>query len=201
MTEFLKFELIVQFILVVVIIIQTTYIGNSLRLNRRMNQYQLLNEWNQKLRDVYEDKTIPHISDPQVYNDEYQNLIFVFQDMHGLFKDKLLKSSDFMIMFMRLQRLTDIEAENNSAVFKQYHMILQTIYDDFNNIDCAMKLFDYFDNGIADEIMKEANKDSLLKIGMNDLIKNFSKRQKWLRLGLWFSIKIKKNSFFVLPNI
>ena len=200
MAEFLNFDLIVQSILVGVIIIQTIYIGTSLRLNRRMNQYQLVNEWTQKLRDVYRNHSTPHMMDPQVKN-EYQNLIFIFQDMNALFKDKLLKSSDFMIIFMRLKCLTDIEAENDSAVFKQHHMILQTIYDDFNNIDCGMNLFRYLDNDIANHIMKEAKKDSILEIGIKDLMKNYSKRQKWLRLGLWINIKIRKKPLFVLPNI
>lgn len=201
MTEHFDFGIIVQVILVIVIIIQTSHIGNTMRLNRRMNQYQLTHEWNQKLRDVYHNKSIPNINDSQVYENEYQNLIFIFQDMHGLFKDKLLKSADFFTMFMRLHLLTKIEAENKSSVFHKNHITLQVIYDDFNNIDVGVKLFDYVDNDIMDELTKTVNENSVKGIGLKNIKTNYPKYHKWLRLGLWISLKIKKEPYFKLPSI
>lgn len=201
--KFLDPEIIVQSILLTVIIIQTLYIGNTMRFNRRINQYQLTHEWNQQLRDVYRDESTPHLNDSQVYENEYQNLIIIFQDMHHLFKDKLLKSSDFSTMFVRLYVLTNLEAKNKSPVFYKNYIILKTIYNDFNNIDVGMILLSYVDNSVLDDMSKTIDKNSFTGFGLKSLKENysFSKFQRILKIGLWIQLKVKKQPLFELPSI
>lgn len=201
LTKFLDFGTAIQIILVVVIIIQTGYIGSTMKMNRRKNQYQLTIEWNQKLRNIYHNKPVLNTNDPYIYENEYQDLIYLFQDMHILFKDKLLKSSDFFIMFMRLYTLTMLEANKKSSVFLRNHMILNTIYHDFNNIDVGMMLFHYSDNDTIDEIIKSMNENSFQRLDFENLKTTYPKIQRWIKLGLWFKLKIKKEQLFKLPSI
>lgn len=195
-------DTIIQIILIAVIIIQTSYIGTTMRFNRRVNQYNLTQEWNQKLTKIYQSNaTIPHLTDPPIHDNEFLNLIDVFTDMHSMFKDKLLNPSDFMVIFMRLYSLTNIESEKKSKTFRLYHMQLQLIYDDFNNPDVMIKIFNYVDTDMIETISKSSGSKLLTSFGISELQKNYAKYAWVIKFVLVFQMKIKKIKYFELPKI
>lgn len=197
-----ELNLTVQIILISIIIIQTSYIGSTMRFNRRLTQYDLTHEWRQKLTKTYlQSGIIPNISDEAINTNEVQELIDTFSDMHSLFRDKLLKSSDFIPQFVRLHTLVITESKKQTDVFKSNHIQLQLIYNDFNKVDVVMEMLNYVDIEILDSIKEKLGKNTIRGLGVDAYKKNYVKWFVFLKLVMWYNIKIKKTSFFKLPLI
>ncbi len=194
-------NLIIQIILIFVIIIQTSYIGTTMKFNQRITQYDLTREWRQKLAQPYiQSGTIPHITDNNIEN-EFQELVDIFYDMHLLFKDKLLKPLDFIPQFARLHHLVLLESQKQTDSFKSNHIQLQFIYHNFNKTDVAMNMLDCVDLETLDKFKEKIGKDTVKGMGVDVYKKNYLKWVTFLKIVMWCNIKIKKTSIFKLPEI
>lgn len=193
---------IIQIILIAIIIVQTSYIGTQMRYNRRVNQYTITREWHQKLRAIYHNNTTPNLNDPQINDNEFLALIDTFRDMHPMFKDKLLKPSDFTIMFLRLYVLTQDHDIQKSDVFRANHLQLQNIFDDFNkDVDVIMYLINSVDLDMMEKLESTYSKNSFKKTSLKEALKKWPSYQKYFKFAFIILIKIRKREFFKLKSI
>lgn len=189
---------LIQIVLIFVFVIQTAYLATQTNFLRRSSQANLTEVWKKEFTTInfdvlYPEK--PNLPDPV----EFEALVKILQKMHPHFRERLLKPSDFSIMFLVLFFATLYDDFRKDKVYKENYLNLQVIFNDFNKDPDVVLFFlsmpstSIFEDGLK-TIRSTKGNEKLQK----KLLHNWVGMQVGFRIGAWIKIKIKRKGFFEL---
>ena len=195
----LEFGSALQAILIIVLIIQTTYLARQTNFFRRSSQSALTESWNKELASIKSNILYPEDPNELPDENEFDKLVQVLHRMHNQFKDKLLKPSDFAIFFVILYSTTKYEKLRQTNTYRENHLRLQIIFDDFSkDVDAVMYFFTIANTSTYEEILGEVGLfkkyDSLKKAALKDWLSTM----RGFKIGIWWNVKVKRKQTFEL---
>lgn len=195
----LNFALLLQAILIIVLIFQVGYLARQTNFFRRSSQANLTETWSREFSQINFNSLYPE--DPNALPDEneFEKLTNALFRMHLHFKEKLLKPSDFAIMFVVLFMATNYESLRKTVTYRENYLKLQEIFNDFNrDIDAVLYVFSLPTTSWYEEIFDQIplfKKYASLK---KTLIGNWSSVMLGFRIKIWWDIHIKRIQTFEL---
>ncbi len=199
----LNFELLLQAILIIVLIFQVGYLARQTNFFRRSSQATLTETWRNAFVNIDFNSLYPEDVNAVPNENEFQKLTQVLHRMHFLFREKLLKPSDFAIMFVVLVMATNYENLRKTKTYKENFLRLQEIFNDFNrDVDAVLYFFTLpsttWYEEIFDKISLFKKYESMKKV----LIGNWRSVMTGFRLKIWWDIHIsRKQTFELKPPI
>jgi hypothetical protein len=188
---------IIQFGLIVVLITQTIYLAKQTNFFKRSSQANLVETWRKELRGIEFRSLLTDL--PELPNEtEFEKLVGVLHRMHFLFKEKLLKPSDFSIFFIILYMATLYVDFRKTQTYKDSYLKLQSIFNDFNDdVDAILYPFTMPTTSMYEKIMDQI--PTLKKNNLTDLItKNWKHALFGFKIHIWFTVKIRRKHIFAL---
>jgi len=196
--DLISLESIIQIILVIVIITQTRYVGNSITFTRKITQYNMAKEWEDRLYHIFKNNSPGEDWPDQIY----QNIVNEFSNMDSLFRNKLLKPVEFTTLFYRLYIETLDKNNSNLELYRENYFQLQRIYKNFNKVDVCMKIFGQLNLNDWDEMTSQLKSVWYTKEMVKEAnTKYINKIFNILKIWFWIRIYVKKLTIFELPEI
>ena len=197
----LNFALLLQAILIIVLIFQVGYLARQTNFFRRSSQANLTETWSREFSQINFNSLYPE--DPNALPDEneFEKLTNALFRMHLHFKEKLLKPSDFAIMFVVLFMATNYESLRKTVTYRENYLKLQEIFNDFNrDIDAVMYVFSLPTTSWYEEIFDQIPLFKKYKSLKKTLIGNWSSVMSGFRIKIWWDIHIKRIQTFELKS-
>ncbi len=195
----LNFESLLQAILIIVLIFQVRYLARQTNFFRRSSQANLTETWNREFSQINFDSLYPE--DPNVLPDEneFEKLTNSLFRMHSHFKEKLLKPSDFAVMFVVLYSATTYENLRKTKTYKEKYLKLQEIFNDFNrDVDAVLHFFTIPSTTMYEEIFDQIPLFKKYQSMAKAMIGNWKLVMTAFRLVIWWDIHVKRKQTFEL---
>jgi len=195
----LNFEQLLQIFLILVLIAQVRYLARQTNFFRRSSQANLKETWRKEFLQINFNSLDPE--DPNALPDEneFEKLTNALFRMHLHFKEKLLKPSDFAIMFVLLFRATNYESLRKTVTYRENYLKLQEIFNDFNkDVDAIMYFFTLPTTSMYEEIFAKIPLFKKYKSLKKTLIGNWGNVMLGFRIKIWWDIHIKRIQTFEL---
>lgn len=194
----INFDSLVQIGLIIVFIIQTGYLARQTNFGRRSSQASLIEVWNKEFVNINLESLTPEKGkspDPV----QFIQLVQVLHKMHSYFREKLLKPSDFSIMFILLSFATRYDELRKTDEYNENYLKLQEIFNDFNkDVEVALFFFSLPPKSLYEEALQNVSLTKHDKKLGEKYMHNWAKLQIWFRIWFWFRIKIKRDYIFKL---
>ena len=192
-------ELLLQIALILVLIAQVGYLARQTNFFRRSSQATLTETWRNAFENIDFNSLYPEDANSVPNENEFRKLTEVLHRMHFLFREKLLKPSDFAIMFVILYMATNYENLRKTKTYKENYLRLQEIFNDFNrDVDAVLYFFTLPSTTLYEEIFDKISLFKKYQSMKKVLIGNWRSVMTGFRLSIWWDIHVKRKQTFEL---
>jgi len=192
-------ELLLQTALILVIMAQVGYLARQTNFFRRSSQATLTETWRNAFGNIDFNSLYPEGANVIPNENEFRKLTEVLHRMHFLFREKLLKPSDFAIMFVVLFMATNYENLRKTKTYKENYLRLQEIFNDFNrDVDAVLYFFTLPSTTLYEEMFDKIPLFKKYESIKKALIGNWKSVMTGFRLSIWWDIHIKRKQTFEL---
>ena len=186
----IDFDTLLTAVLAIGLIIQTSYFIKQTNHARRSSQVILTETWRGKLNESGYDQLQPggKVTNAKL---SFFNVVAKLSSMHNLFRDKILKPSDFADVFLAIYGAIIYSNIRKTSEYKDNYLRLQQIFHDFNDADTVLYMFDMFSYSDLEEVLGKIQ-NKTMKYFFKQSLRDWTSFQAVLRISLWLMIKIRK---------